>query len=86
MSKLDSAQRNALPRSEFALPGRGKGSQGKGSGSYPIPDKGHARVALSRVSANGTPAEKAIVRRKVKVKFPGIGQKAQTLADLARAH
>ncbi len=69
---LSAKDRDRLPTSDFALPGRGKGKNGKGSGSYPIPDAGHARAALSRVSANGTAAEEAEVRRKVKAKFPGI--------------
>lgn len=63
-----------MPKSDFALPGKGEGPKGAGSGSYPIPDKGHAMAALSRVSANGTPAEKAAVRAKVHAKFPGIGR------------
>ena len=60
--KLTTADRNALPAKSFALPG----------GRYPIPDKNHARNALARVAQNGTPAEKATVRRKVAAKFPGI--------------
>lgn len=63
MSKLSSSQRKALPKTAFAIPGKRK---------YPIPDKSHARNALSRVSANGSPAEKAAVRRKVAAKYPGI--------------
>jgi hypothetical protein len=69
------AQRKRLPKSSFALPGRGEGPSGKGAGSYPIPDKSHARNALARVSQHGTSEEKAIVRRKVRQKFPGIAQK-----------
>jgi hypothetical protein len=69
------AQRKRLPKSSFALPGKGEGPSGKGAGSYPIPDKGHARNALARVSQHGTSAEKAKVRAAVKRKFPGIGQK-----------
>ena len=74
MAKLSTASRNSLPSSDFALPGKGKGPKGKGAGSYPIPDASHARDALSRVSANGTPAQKAAVRAKVHAKFPGIGK------------
>ena len=40
MSKLDAAQRNALPASAFAGPGR----------SFPVEDASHARNALARVS------------------------------------
>lgn len=69
MSKLTMKRRQKLPRSDFALPGKGEGKGGKGSGSYPIPDKAHARAALSYVSRYGTPSEQATVRRKVKAKF-----------------
>jgi hypothetical protein len=64
MAKLTSQERKRLPASDFAL----------GKGHYPIEDAAHARDALSRVSANGTPAEKAEVRRKVHAKFPAIGR------------
>jgi hypothetical protein len=74
MAKLSAGDRKRLPSSSFALPGKGEGKSGKGSGSYPIPDKSHARNALSRVSQHGSSSEKAAVRAKVKAKFPGIGQ------------
>lgn len=73
MSRLNLSERKKLPSSDFALPGQGSGPGGKGSGSYPINDPNHARNALSRVSANGTPAQKAEVRAKVKRKYPSIG-------------
>jgi len=75
MAKLTAAARQKLSSKSFALPGRGEGKSGKGSGSYPIPDKSHGRNALSRVSAHGTPEEKRIVRAKVHAKFPDIGKK-----------
>ena len=65
MAKLTSKARKAIPKADFALPGR----------RYPVEDKNHARNALSRVSGNGTPAEKATVRAKVHSKFPDIGKK-----------
>jgi len=71
---LSAADRRKLPHSDFALPGKGEGPEGKGSGSYPIPDKSHARNALARVSQHGTDAEKAAVRAKVKAKYPDIGK------------
>ena len=61
--KLTAAARRKIPARDFALPG----------GRYPIEDASHARNALSRVSGNGTPAEKVRVRAKVKAKFPSIG-------------
>ena len=65
------ADRKKLKPTSFALPGKGEGASGKGSGSYPIPDASHARNALAR--ASGKPVE-AKVRAKVKAKFPGIGK------------
>ncbi len=75
---LNAAERRALPDSDFALPGKGKGPQGKQAGSYPIPDEKHARSALSLVAQHGTPSEKAKVRAKVKAKFPAIFQGIKT--------
>lgn len=40
MAKLDAAERNALPKKEFAGPDR----------SYPIPDRSHAANAKARAS------------------------------------
>lgn len=70
MTKLTSKARNSLPATDFAVKGR----------KYPIEDKSHARNALSRVSANGSPAEKAEVRSKVRAKFPDIGEKQHPVA------
>lgn len=72
---LSAKQRQSLPSSDFALPGKGKGPKGAGSGSYPIPDESHARNALARVSQHGSSEQKAQVRAKVKAKYPGIEQK-----------
>jgi hypothetical protein len=61
---LTDRERDALPDSAFALPGR----------RYPIHNRNHARNALSRVSQNGSPEEKAEVRAKVHARYPGIGE------------
>jgi len=65
MSKLTAAARRAIPKKDFALSG----------GRYPIEDASHARNALSRVAANGTPEEKSRVRAAVHRKYPNIGKK-----------
>jgi len=65
MAKLTSAQRNALPRSDFAQPSKRK---------YPINDRSHARNALARVSQHGTADEKRKIRRKIAQKYPSIAQ------------
>ena len=83
---LNAAERRALPDKDFALPGKGKGPQGKQAGSYPIPDEKHARSALSLVSQHGTSAEKATVRAKVKKKFPGIKMAEDKALEIVRAN
>ncbi len=69
---IGAAARRALPSSDFALPGKGEGPQGKGSGAYPIDTEGRARSALSRASANASSAEQATIRAKVRAKYPDI--------------
>ena len=67
MAKLTAATRKKIPTKDFALKGR----------RYPIENKSHARNALSRVSQNGSPAEKAEVRAEVHAKYPGMGDSAK---------
>jgi hypothetical protein len=61
--KLTAKKRAALPKSSFALPAQKK---------YPIDTAGRARDALARVSANGTPGQKAQVRKAVAKRYPAI--------------
>ena len=63
MAKLTYQQRKKLPSTAFVNPKERK---------YPIQDKAHARNALARVSAFGTPAEKAAVKKKVCSRYPFI--------------
>jgi hypothetical protein len=70
MARLSYQARKSLNRKEFALPSKREG----GKGGYPIPDKSHARNALSRVSQFGSSEEKSEVRSKVHKKFPDIGK------------
>jgi hypothetical protein len=44
---------------------------------YPIHDIAHARNALARVAAHGTPAEKAAVRRAVYARYPSLRPKGK---------
>ena len=60
MALLTSEERKKLPDSAFALPSR----------RYPVHDLEHAKAALARVSANGSSAEKAVVRRAVHKRYP----------------
>lgn len=71
MAKLTAAARKKIPTSSFAVPSKAKTPAGKATGgSYPIPDKSHARNALAR--ASGKPVE-GQVRAAVHRKFPTIG-------------
>lgn len=63
MATLTAAQRKALPDSDYAIPSKRK---------YPIPDESHARNALARVAAYGTPGEKSQVYAAVRKRYPGL--------------
>ena len=65
MALLTTKQRNRLRDSQFALPERR---------AYPIEDRAHARAALARVSANGTPKEIKKVRAAVHNRFPDLAR------------
>jgi hypothetical protein len=71
MAKLTAKARKSISGKNFAGPDR----------SYPDEDKSHARNALSRVSANGSPAVKKEVRAKVHAKYPDIGKSRGPKAD-----
>lgn len=63
MAELTYKQRERLPDSAFVFQKERK---------YPIHDKAHARNALARVSAHGTPAERRRVVNAVAKKYPSI--------------
>jgi hypothetical protein len=70
LSAKTNAKRNTkggraqMPASDFGLPA---------TKQYRIDDAAHARDALSRVAQDGTPAQQAQVRARVKAKYPSIG-------------
>lgn len=64
MAKLFAAKRNALPSSDFALPGKR---------AFPIPDKTHAVQAL-RMKSFASPSEQGEIVSDVHKKFPGVGK------------
>ena len=49
MAKLNAARRNALPNSDFGLPGKR---------AYPMPDKKHAAVAKAYAERYATPSQR----------------------------
>lgn len=66
-AKLSAEQRNSLPDSAFALPGR----------RFPINDANHARAAISMASRGTTPEEAAKVRAAVHRRYPELGKTAE---------
>ena len=50
-----------------------------GSGSYPIPDKAHAIAAKSYAARFASPSERAVIKRKIKAKFPGLSPKQPSM-------
>ena len=67
MTKLTYQARKRLKGSSFAVDHEKR--------KYPIQDIAHGRNALARVSAHGTPAEKATVKRAVYAKYPSLRKK-----------
>jgi hypothetical protein len=63
VGKLSYSQRQKLPSSVFAIPEER---------AYPIHNAAHARNALARVSAFGTPSEKRRVCAAVARRYPEI--------------
>jgi hypothetical protein len=80
MAQLTTAGRKRVSKGNFAIV---KKVRNKRTGKmteqrkYPIHDLAHARNALARVAAHGTPSEKATVKRKVYAKYPGLKKRAQ---------
>lgn len=72
MGKLFAAKRNALPSSDFALPGKR---------AFPINDKTHAVQAL-RMKGNASPSEQGEIVAKVHNKFPGVGKSSSLMKRL----
>ena len=70
MAKLTSSERNSLPSSSFAGPGR----------SYPIEDPEHGRKAIqlgarSVKAGNLSSSEYSHIKSEVHSKFPNIGKR-----------
>ena len=64
MAKLTAAQRKNIPKSEMGLPGKATKKGGAVSGSYPMPDKAHARAAKSYAARFASPAQRATINAK----------------------
>lgn len=83
MANLNAAARKALPKQDFAVPQKAGTPQGKAKGgSYPIPDKSHARNALARSSGKTVAGQ---VRAAVNRKFPGLAKAKGNTANVKSA-
>ena len=76
MVKLTAKKRARMRKSTFALPAKKSAKRGSPAvrNRYPLDTLARARSALSRVSGNGTSAEKKKVARAVKRRFPSLGK------------
>ena len=75
MARLTTKERNALPSSDFALPGQRK---------YPIEDAGHRAAAKSRASGQAKKGNiSGAVKKKIDVRAGGL---ASALRDEAARH
>jgi hypothetical protein len=70
--ELTTQGRKQIELKNFAIP-----EKAPGSGSYPIQDLAHARNALARVSAHGSPAEQKKVRAAVYNKYPALKERSE---------
>jgi hypothetical protein len=65
VAKLTAAQRKKIPQSKFGLPEKAGSAKGKAAaGSYPMPDRAHARAAKSYAARFASPAQRARINAK----------------------
>ena len=58
MARLSEKQKRAVPKSQRGLPGK------SGTGSYPMPDRAHARSAKSYAARFASPGQRARIDAK----------------------
>lgn len=59
MAKLSEAQKRAVPKSQRGIPGK------SGTGSFPMPDKKHARAAIM-LSGHAPASKRAAIKSKAR--------------------
>lgn len=64
MARLTAAMRRSIPKSKMGLPSKAKKGKGAVAGSYPMPDKTHARVAKAYAKRFASPAQRAKIDAK----------------------
>lgn len=74
MARLTAKQRKKVPKSQMGLPGKSTKKGGAVSGSYPMPDKAHARAAKSFAARYASPSQRATINAKAN-KILGKGKK-----------
>lgn len=70
--KLTADKRRQLKTSEFALPGRDPSVKGA-KGTYPMDTPGRAAAALGKATRFASPAQKAVIKKRVAAKYPSMG-------------
>jgi hypothetical protein len=66
------------PAGSYAVPASSPVG-GKGVAKYPCDTMARARNALARVEQHGSPQEKAMVKAKVKSKFPALAKRSTVI-------
>lgn len=64
MARLTSAARRKVPKTQMGLPGKATKKGGAVSGSYPMPDKAHARAAKSFAARFASPSQRQTIDAK----------------------
>lgn len=79
MAVLSEAQKRRVPKSKRGVPGK------SGTGSYPMPDKAHARAAEAYAAKyhGRNSAFAKNIRRKAHSLYPGMGGSQGSMRDMA---
>lgn len=85
MAKLTQKEKNAKPRSAYAIPPTPAAKKRGQPGSYLVSDRAHAANAKSRASHQGGAVKKKVFAA-VARRFPGLGKKSTTLGQMYGRH
>lgn len=71
MARLSASDRKRIPKSEMGLPSKATKKGGAVTGSYPMPDKAHARVAKSYAARFASPTQQKQIDAKANAILKG---------------
>ena len=86
MATLTAQRRKNIPKSEMGLPGNATKKGGAVSGSYPMPDANHARLAKAMAAKYASPSERKQIDAKAdRILNGGAGDHARMLHERGKA-